>query len=155
MKCEIAGKSFDISLADLRSLNVIEYECCPNGDSAHFKVLHEGQVIKGHICSTEEGYRLFIKGRTIDVEKSSSSTKSGTRSDEGLGPQVAPYACRLIAIHVEEGDIVEEGAPLFRIESMKMEHEVTARKRVKVTSVLTESGVSLGRGDLIMVTEEA
>ena len=155
MKCSVAKQSFDISLSCLRDLDIVEYLKSPNGTGATFKVLTNGRLMKGHICAIEDGYRIFLDGRMIDVEKTTKASTKDAKADDGLGPLRAPYACRLLAIHVADGDIVDEGAALFRIESMKMEHEVTARKRVKVTSVRAQSGTSLSRGDVIVITEEA
>ena len=155
MKCSVAKQSFDISLSSLRDLGVVEYVRLPDGAGATLKVLADGRLLKGHICAIEDGYRIFLQGRMIDVKKTTSASTSGPKADDSVGPLKAPYACRLLAVHVAEGDIVDEGAALFRIESMKMEHEVTARKRVKITSVLAQSGTSLARGDVIIVTEEA
>ena len=155
MKCSVANQSFDVSLASLRDLDIVEYVKSPDGAGATFKVLDAGRLLKGHVCAIEDGYRIFIQGYMIDVKKATSASTKGAKDDDGLGPLKAPYACRLLAIHVAEGDVVAEGTPLFRIESMKMEHEVTARKEVKITAVRAQSGTSLARGDVIIVTEEA
>ena len=56
-----------------------------------------------------------------------------------------------MAVHVQPGQRVAAGAPLYRVESMKMEQVVTAPEEAVVIEVRGKPGQTLARGDVIVV----
>ena len=61
----------------------------------------------------------------------------------------APFNGKLIALHVREGDCVKQGDALLVIESMKLEHTLTATRDAVVHSVPVSAGQQVGPGQVL------
>ncbi len=66
---------------------------------------------------------------------------------------LCPMPGLLVALHVQEGDKVEEGQPLAVVEAMKMENILRAEKNGVVKSVEAEQGDSLAVDAVILELE--
>ena len=66
---------------------------------------------------------------------------------------ICPMPGLLVALHVGEGDEVEEGQPLAVVEAMKMENILRAEKSGVVKSVQAEQGDSLAVDAVILELE--
>lgn len=71
------------------------------------------------------------KAELVDQKKSSAQTEPYLRS---------PIAGRILSIKVKEGDLVQTGDALIVVESMKIEHTLTAFQSVKIKSILVQKG---------------
>ncbi|MHC5309864.1 pyruvate carboxylase [Myroides sp. LJL116] len=105
----------------------------------------------------ELGYRTVSFGlnggiRIIKVKDNSiTSTKVQHRKVEDSKHQVgAPLQGSLSSILVKVGDKVEPGTPLFVIEAMKMESNVTASTAGVVTQIYLPSGVMVDQNDAVI-----
>jgi 3-methylcrotonyl-CoA carboxylase alpha subunit/geranyl-CoA carboxylase alpha subunit len=67
----------------------------------------------------------------------------------------APFNGKLIALHVREGDSVKQGDALLVIESMKLEHTLTASRDAVVHSVPVSAGQQVGPGQVLVQWQEA
>jgi acetyl-CoA carboxylase carboxyltransferase component/biotin carboxyl carrier protein len=67
----------------------------------------------------------------------------------------APLQGTVVAIEVSEGDLVRPGQQIAVIESMKMEHLVTAPRGGIVTKIAAGDGVTLMQGEPILFIEPA
>ncbi len=67
----------------------------------------------------------------------------------------APFNGKLIALHVREGDSVKQGDALLVIESMKLEHTLTAARDAVVHSVPVSAGQQVGPGQVLVQWQEA
>ena len=67
----------------------------------------------------------------------------------------APLQGTIVAIDVEEGDLVRPGQQIAVLESMKMEHLVTAPHGGRVTQVAAGAGVTLMQDEAILYLEPA
>ena len=67
----------------------------------------------------------------------------------------APLQGTIVAIDVEEGDLVRPGQQIAVLESMKMEHLVTAPHGGRVTMVVAEAGMTLMQDEAILYLEPA
>ncbi|MDZ8276111.1 biotin carboxylase N-terminal domain-containing protein [Microbacterium aquimaris] len=75
-----------------------------------------------------------------------------TRPDArgGAREAVAPMPGTVVAVHVADGDLVEDGDVLVTVEAMKMEQPVTAPRSGRVRSSVT-AGDQVRRGDVLAV----
>ena len=71
----------------------------------------------------------------------------------GSMPVLAPLQGTLVSIEVAEGDLVRPGQQVAILESMKMEHLVTAPDGGRVTKVAAGSGATLMHGEPILFLE--
>lgn len=71
----------------------------------------------------------------------------------GTVPVTAPLQGTVVSISVAEGDVVRPGQQLAIIESMKMEHLVTAEQGGRVVSIAANEGVTLMPGEAILYIE--
>ncbi len=73
----------------------------------------------------------------------------------GSVPVPAPLQGTIVAIEVREGDLVRPGQQIAVLESMKMEHLVTAPHGGTVTKVIAGPGVTLMQDEAILYLEPA
>lgn len=92
---------------------------------------------------------IEVQDRAVTVEKKA-NVKCDLADVRHVG---SPLRGLLSAIHVKEGDLVNEDAPLFVIEAMKMESTVCAVSTGVVTKILLPSGTMVDTHDLIVVIE--
>ena len=67
----------------------------------------------------------------------------------------APLQGTVVAIEVAEGDMVRPGQQIAVLESMKMEHLVTAPHGGRITKIAAAAGVTLMHGEAILFIEPA
>ena len=67
----------------------------------------------------------------------------------------APLQGTIVAINVGEGDLVRPGQQIAVLESMKMEHLVTAPHGGRVTKIAGSAGTTLMHGEAILFIEPA
>jgi acetyl/propionyl-CoA carboxylase alpha subunit len=94
------------------------------------------------------------------VEATSGMARSSNASESSAGPVgsvavPAPLQGTIVAIEVVEGDMVHPGQQIAILESMKMEHLVTAPHGGKVIKIVAGSGVTLMHGEAILFLEPA
>ncbi len=65
-------------------------------------------------------------------------------------PVVATMMGQCVSLLVQEGEWVEVGAPLYRIEVMKMELEIRADRAGRVLQIHTTAGTILNKGDPVV-----
>jgi len=120
-----------------------------------------------------EAHVADLVGETRETAESAAETaliESGDAADDdtlalavaasatGPGGSVAvpaPLQGTIVAIDVEEGDLVRPGQQIAVLESMKMEHLVTAPHGGRVTRVATEAGATLMQDEAILFLEPA
>ena len=70
---------------------------------------------------------------------------------EETGEILAPMHGRVIALFVEAGEAVEEGARLAVVEAMKMEHALTAPHAGRIADLTAKVGETVEQGRRLMV----
>jgi acetyl/propionyl-CoA carboxylase alpha subunit/acetyl-CoA carboxylase carboxyltransferase component len=82
-------------------------------------------------------------------------TAAASAGPAGSVPVPAPLQGTIVAIEVREGDLVRPGQQIAVLESMKMEHLVTAPHGGKVTRITAEAGITLMQDEAILFLEPA
>ena len=106
--------------------------------------------------------------RTAEATAETALIESGSAADDGAptveasvaGPAgsvavPAPLQGTIVAVDVREGDLVRPGQQIAVLESMKMEHLVTAPRGGTVTMIAAESGATLMQDEAILYLEPA
>ena len=62
----------------------------------------------------------------------------------------APFNGKVVAIHVAPGDVIEQGAPVLVLESMKLEHSLAAPRAGVVEAVLVSPGQQAAPGQVLL-----
>ena len=98
---------------------------------------------------------LIESGDAADDETLALAVAASATGPAGSVAVPAPLQGTIVAIDVEEGDLVRPGQQIAVLESMKMEHLVTAPHGGRVTKVAAEAGVTLMQDEAILYLEPA
>jgi biotin carboxyl carrier protein len=101
----------------------------------------------GDVCTVIlEGHRYQV--RVEDAQPRLASTRIRVSPDETVHAQVkSPMPGVVVAILVEEGQLVRTGESLAILEAMKMENEIRAPRNGKVDRVFVRAGQRVGQDD--------
>ena len=98
---------------------------------------------------------LFFAVGAAGADASAPVAKGAVAGPAGSEPVPAPLQGTVVAIEVSEGDLVRPGQQIAVIESMKMEHLVTAPHGGIITKIAASDGVTLMQGEPILFIEPA
>ncbi|MCK1513715.1 carbamoyl-phosphate synthase large subunit [Bradyrhizobium sp. 190] len=98
---------------------------------------------------------LIESGNAADDDTLALAVAASATGPDGSVAVPAPLQGTIVAIDVEEGDLVRPGQQIAVLESMKMEHLVTAPHGGRVTQVAAEAGVTLMQDEAILYLEPA
>ena len=98
---------------------------------------------------------LIESGNAADDETLALAVAASATGPDGSVAVPAPLQGTIVAVDVEEGDLVRPGQQIAVLESMKMEHLVTAPHGGRVTKVAAEAGVTLMQDEAILYLEPA
>ena len=121
-----------------------------NGLCWHALVAYQGGAhARWHVqLQGEQNVELWLS------DQSYSAPASG-RNAQAASMLRAPFNGKLIALHVREGDSIKQGEALLVIESMKIEHTLTAPRNAVVHSVPVSAGQQVGPGQLLVQWKDA
>ncbi|WOH49141.1 carboxyl transferase domain-containing protein [Bradyrhizobium sp. sBnM-33] len=95
---------------------------------------------------------LIESGSAADDAAPEAAVSAGPAGSE---PVPAPLQGTIVAVDVREGDLVRPGQQIAVLESMKMEHLVTAPHGGRVTKIAADAGVTLMQDEPILFLEPA
>jgi len=98
---------------------------------------------------------LIESGDAADDDTLALAVAASAAGPDGSVAVPAPLQGTIVAIDVGEGDLVRPGQQIAVLESMKMEHLVTAPHGGRVTRVAAEAGVTLMQDEAILYLEPA
>ena len=101
---------------------------------------------------TLRGRRIAVTTRTWR-ERALAEAESSARRHHGPTEVRATLPGLVAAVAVQDGDVVEEGAPLLTIEAMKMQNEVRAPRAGRVTSIGVAAGQPVAVGTPLLRIE--
>ncbi len=104
-------------------------------------------------------YSVRINGKSYTVEVAKSGQLSSVQPAAVASPAPsaasgdavkAVLAGNIFKVHVQPGDVVEEGQPLIVVEAMKMETAIAAPKAGTITGVFVAEGDAVAVGDQLV-----
>src|SRR4051812_6639439 len=107
-----------------------------------------------HAANDLSAPELLEVGAAVTIAEAR-ETPAASSGPAGSVPVPAPLQGTIVAIEVREGDLVRPGQQIAVLESMKMEHLVTAPHGGKVTRIAAEAGVTLMQDEAILFLEPA
>ncbi|WP_236960304.1 acetyl/propionyl/methylcrotonyl-CoA carboxylase subunit alpha [Methylobacterium durans] len=118
------------------------------------EILYRGEPASGSggdriaIVPAEGGVLVLRDGRQWRLDALDEAEAAPER-EAGGGGIAAPMHGRIVAVHVAPGDRVGRGQRLGLIESMKMEHALTAPAAGTIVSVAARAGLQVAEGALL------
>lgn len=104
----------------------------------------DGRVLRCAASTDASGTWITVEGRLVRVRTSAAGAGSSG------GSLMAPMPGRVVRLTAKEGDVVEAGAELLRLEAMKMEHAVKAPRKGKLKAFLVKEGEQVQGGRLLV-----
>jgi biotin carboxyl carrier protein len=98
--------------------------------------------------------QVMVNQHTLDITVEDPYALGNSLGDgAGAGEVTAVMPGRVLAIHVQSGDTVEEGQPLLVLEAMKMENVIKAPTAGNITAIDINQGDSVEAGQrMISIT---
>jgi len=121
--------------------------------STGFVDKHVADLVGEASATAEE--ELIESGSAADDAELALAVVASATGPAGSVAVPAPLQGTIVSIGVEEGDLVRPGQQIAVLESMKMEHLVTAPHGGTVTRVVAEAGVTLMQDEAILYLEPA
>jgi len=123
-----------------------------NHVSTGFIDAHVAELVK---AANENTAETMLTEAGSAAENGAPVAGASTAGPAGSVAVPAPLQGTIVAIEVREGDLVRPGQQIAVLESMKMEHLVTAPHGGKVTKLIAGPGVTLMQDEAILYLEPA
>jgi 3-methylcrotonyl-CoA carboxylase alpha subunit len=120
--------------------------------------------VAGSSASEAGGYRLVRTGdellvvsggRQASVRLSVPGAAAGLPGASRHGAVKAPMHGRIVAVYVEDGDVVEPGERIAVVEAMKMEHTLVAPRAGTIDGLTARAGSQVAQGDILCTVADA
>ncbi len=95
-------------------------------------------------------WQVQAGAHTIELVDMSLVPRERAGGASGARELRAPFNGKLIAVHAQPGSVVAKGEPLLVIESMKLEHTLSAPRDLTVESVSVAAGQQVAPGQLLI-----
>lgn len=82
---------------------------------------------------------VHAAGKTYQIPVSLSKASASSEAD--LADLIAPFPCKVLKIHVKQGDKVAKNDPVIVVEAMKMEYAYSSPK----DGIISKVNVSIGQ----------
>lgn len=123
-----------------------------NHVSTGFIDAHAAELVK---AANENTAETMLAEAGNAAENGAPAADASASGPAGSVPVPAPLQGTIVAIEVREGDLVRPGQQIAVLESMKMEHLVTAPHGGRVTKITAGPGVTLMQDEAILYLEPA
>ena len=160
-EAQVAGRTFRVDLdASGRALVDGEAVAATIDEVARGRQWRVGLAGRTHEITllTREPMRLLVDGVEVEAsaldERSLAASRGTRQHSSGRHELRAPMPGLLKAVHVREGDLVDQGAALLVLEAMKMENELRAPARGRVVKLAARAGDKVEGGALLAVLAE-
>ena len=108
--------------------------------------LDDGRSVPFLACRDGQQVHVWIAGETYVFSPPAPAVRSGRARQDTGDDIVCPVPGVVIAVHVAEGDVVEQGQDLVTLESMKTEQVVRSHRPGTVQRVSVKQGDRVDRG---------
>lgn len=149
----VSDKEFQIEVVDERHVRIgdrlIEVNFEPVSGQPVFSLLLDGKSYESFVYQGDEDWQVLLHGRQYQVkvederEKRLRVAAGGGTSESGEFHLKAPMPGLVVAVTVNEGDIIEKGQVILILESMKMQNELKAPRAGTVGRVRVKPGESV------------
>ncbi|QHE84431.1 acetyl/propionyl/methylcrotonyl-CoA carboxylase subunit alpha [Hydrogenophaga sp. BPS33] len=95
-------------------------------------------------------WQVQAGAHTVELRDLAHAPPAGAGGDGGALELRAPFNGKLMAVHAQPGQAIARGAPLLVIESMKLEHTLSAPRAAVVANVLVMAGQQVAPGQLLV-----
>ena len=112
----------------------------------------------GSNSESDGQYTALVRGSIVgltvqDERRKRLSLQEGSTSQDGPQTIASPMPGKVVKLLVEEGQEVEENAPVIVIEAMKMENELRSTKAGTVSQIMVSEGEAVeGNAKLLTIT---
>jgi 3-methylcrotonyl-CoA carboxylase alpha subunit len=106
------------------------------------------------IIETDDALFVLREGRQTELRLVDPLAGDMEAAGSSSGAVEAPMHGRLLALFVEEGQLVEQGARVAIVEAMKMEHSLSAPRAGRVAHISAAAGAQVQQGARLMTIEE-
>ncbi|HSB03474.1 MAG TPA: biotin/lipoyl-containing protein [Anaerolineales bacterium] len=146
----VEGKQFLVEIIDEKHVNVdgkvyeVDFESV-SGQPV-YSLIVDGKSHEGYAARGEEDWQVLLHGRLYPItvederEKRLRSAAGGGVVETGEFHLRAPMPGLVVAIPVEEGQVVKRGQVLVILESMKMQNELKAPRDGTVGRLRVKAG---------------
>jgi biotin carboxyl carrier protein len=118
-------------------------------------LIADGRAYDAVVERREGGYRVVLRGQTIEVSLVEASRGAVAARRETGGPSrvQAPMPGKLVRVLVRPGEDVGAGQGLVVMEAMKMENEIRAPRAGRVKEAPVQEGQAVETGALLVLLE--
>jgi biotin carboxyl carrier protein len=133
---------------------------------ATYKVKACGKEYTVEVIGQASGARVVVEGYSFEVESAApdrvppqavagpARTTAATRkAAPGRGAVVAPIPGVITEVCVTEGEEVEAGQTVVKLEAMKMENDISALVAGVVKKIAVDKGTEVSDGQLLVLVE--
>lgn len=127
-----------------------------------YHLLRDRQPFRIAVIRAEPGRKRFeirVNGRAYEVTLADDLDQQidrmgyQLRSTQGVSRIEAPMPGLILAVHVTEGDRVNEGDPLLILEAMKMENVILSPREGVIRQVAVQQGATVDKKSLLVEFE--
>jgi biotin carboxyl carrier protein len=130
----VEGRQFLVEIIDEKHISVdgkvyeVDFESV-SGQPV-YSLIVDGKSHEAYVAQDDENWQVLLRGRLFPIlvederEKRLRSAAGGGVAETGEFHLRAPMPGLVVAVHVEEGQVVKKGQVLLILESMKMQNEL-------------------------------
>ena len=156
----IDGKEFAVEVIDDRHVSVngkildVDFESV-SGQPVYSLII-DGKSYEGYVYPDEENWQVLLRGRLYQAtvederEKRLRATAGGNVAESGEFKLKAPMPGMVVAIPVEEGQVITKGQVLVILESMKMQNELKSPSDGTVSRIRVKAGETVEMKQTLM-----
>ena len=121
-----------------------------------YSMLIDGRSYEAYVYSVDDEWQVLLAGKQYPVtvederEKRLRSSVSGKAQQSGEFQLKSPMPGLVVAVPVNEGQVIEKGQVLVILESMKMQNELKAPRAGKVERIKVKPGESVEQRQLLL-----